>query len=83
LSRAVISVIAGAGEKIKPSARPRLGKTERAEKFLAGLDERERASGGIRIATAALRLAQADPDAALAVLGPVLDNSVRGAGRPG
>jgi LuxR family transcriptional regulator, maltose regulon positive regulatory protein len=54
-----------------------LGQTERAEKFLAGLDERERESGGIRIATAALRLAQDDPDAALAVLGPVLDDSVR------
>jgi LuxR family transcriptional regulator, maltose regulon positive regulatory protein len=59
------------------SAMARLGQTERAEKFLAGLDERERESGGIRIATAALRLAQDDPDAALAVLGPVLDHSVR------
>jgi LuxR family transcriptional regulator, maltose regulon positive regulatory protein len=58
-------------------AMARLGETERAEKFLAGLDERERESGGIRIATAALRLAQDDPDDALAVLGPVLDDSVR------
>jgi LuxR family maltose regulon positive regulatory protein len=55
----------------------RLGETERADKFLTGLDERERNSGGIRIATAALRLAQDRPDAALAVLGPVLDGSVR------
>jgi LuxR family transcriptional regulator, maltose regulon positive regulatory protein len=59
------------------SAMARLGETDRAEKLLAGLDDTERASGGIRIATAALRLAQDDPDAALAVLGPVLDASVR------
>jgi LuxR family transcriptional regulator, maltose regulon positive regulatory protein len=59
------------------SAMARLGETERAEKFLAGLDERERESGGIRIATAALRLAQDDPAAALAALGPVLDDTVR------
>jgi LuxR family maltose regulon positive regulatory protein len=59
------------------SAMARLGETERADKFLAGLDERERESGAIRIATAALRITQADPDAALAVLGPVLNGSVR------
>jgi LuxR family transcriptional regulator, maltose regulon positive regulatory protein len=59
------------------SAMARLGETERADKFLAGLDERERESGAIRIATAALRMTQADPDAALAELGPVLDGSVR------
>jgi LuxR family transcriptional regulator, maltose regulon positive regulatory protein len=59
------------------SAMTRLGETERAEKFLAGLDERERESGGIRIATAALRLAQDDSVGALAELGPVLDDSVR------
>ena len=58
-------------------AMARLGETERAERFLAGLDERERESGGIRIATAALRLAHDDPDAALAVLRPVLEGSVR------
>jgi LuxR family transcriptional regulator, maltose regulon positive regulatory protein len=58
-------------------AMARLGETEQAEKFVAGLDEPERESGGMRIATAALRLAQDDPDAALAVLGPVLDDSVR------
>jgi LuxR family maltose regulon positive regulatory protein len=54
----------------------RLGETEQADKFLAGLDERERDSGGMRIATAALRLGQHDPAAALATLGPVLDGSV-------
>ena len=55
----------------------RLGETESARQFLAGLDEQERERGAIRIATAALRLAQDDPDAALAALGPVLDGSVR------
>jgi LuxR family transcriptional regulator, maltose regulon positive regulatory protein len=64
------------------SAMARLGETERAEEFLAGLDERERDSGGIRIVTAALRLAHNDPGAALAALGPVLDGSVR-VGWPG
>jgi LuxR family transcriptional regulator, maltose regulon positive regulatory protein len=54
----------------------RLGETASAGKFLAGLDERERDSGGMRVATAALRLAEDDPAAALAVLGPVLDGSV-------
>jgi LuxR family transcriptional regulator, maltose regulon positive regulatory protein len=58
-------------------AMARLGETERADQLLAGLDERERESGAIRIATAALRMTQADPGAALAVLGPVLDGSVR------
>ena len=55
----------------------RLGETESAGKFLAGLDERERGSGGMRIAAAALRLAEDDPTAALAALGPVLDGSVQ------
>jgi LuxR family transcriptional regulator, maltose regulon positive regulatory protein len=59
------------------SALARLGDTERAERFLAGLDDREREGGGMRVALAALRLAQDDPDAALAALGPVLDDSVR------
>jgi LuxR family transcriptional regulator, maltose regulon positive regulatory protein len=54
----------------------RLGDTESAEQLLAGLDDQERERGAIRIATAALRLAQRDPDAALAALGPVLDGSV-------
>jgi LuxR family transcriptional regulator, maltose regulon positive regulatory protein len=55
----------------------RLGQTELAEQLLAGLDEKERGRGGIRIATAALRLAQDDPDAALNTLRPVLDGSVQ------
>jgi LuxR family transcriptional regulator, maltose regulon positive regulatory protein len=54
-----------------------LGETERAEHVLAGLgeQERERERGEIRIATAGLRLAQDDPDAAAAALAPVLDGS--------
>jgi LuxR family maltose regulon positive regulatory protein len=55
----------------------RLGETEAAEQFLAGLGEEEREHPGIRIATAALRLAQDDPAAALTALSPVQRGSVR------
>jgi LuxR family transcriptional regulator, maltose regulon positive regulatory protein len=54
----------------------RLGQPERAEEFLAGLGERDRERGEIRVATAALRLAQGDPQAALAALAPVQENPV-------
>jgi LuxR family transcriptional regulator, maltose regulon positive regulatory protein len=53
----------------------RLGETERAEQVLTDLGEQGRDSGEIRIATAALRLAQDDPHAASAALAPVLDGS--------
>ena len=53
----------------------RLGDIERAEQTLAGMEERERERGDIRVATAALRLAQDDPRAAAAALAPVLDGS--------
>ena len=53
----------------------RLGETERAGQVLADLGEQGRESGEIRIATAALRLAQDDPHAASAALAPVLDGS--------
>jgi LuxR family maltose regulon positive regulatory protein len=53
----------------------RLGETERAEQTLAGLSDQDREPGEIRIATAALRLAQHDPHAATAALAPVLDGS--------
>jgi len=53
----------------------RLGETEDAEQVLAGLGERDRGRGEMRIAAAALRLAQDDPCAAAAALGPVLDGS--------
>ena len=55
----------------------RLGETEHAEQVLADLAERDRDRGEMRIAGAVLRLAQDDPHAATAVLGPVLDGSVR------
>ncbi|MFZ0191555.1 MAG: LuxR C-terminal-related transcriptional regulator, partial [Streptosporangiaceae bacterium] len=54
----------------------RLGQAERAEQFLAGLGEQDRERGEIRIAVAALRLAQGDPQAALAVLAPVQEDPV-------
>jgi len=53
----------------------RLGDTEAAEQILGGLGEQDRGRAEIRIATAALRLAQHDLGAATAVLGPVLDGS--------
>jgi LuxR family transcriptional regulator, maltose regulon positive regulatory protein len=49
----------------------RAGQAERAEQFLAGLAEQDRERGEIRVAAAGLRLAQGDPQAALAALPPV------------
>jgi LuxR family maltose regulon positive regulatory protein len=51
----------------------RLGDTEHAEQVLAGLSQHDHEHAEIRIATAALRLAQGDPHAAHAALAPVLD----------
>jgi LuxR family maltose regulon positive regulatory protein len=53
----------------------RLGETERAEQLLAGLGANDRERGEIYVATAALRLAQDDPRAAILALVPVLDGS--------
>jgi len=53
----------------------RLGETEDAERVLAGFDDHDRDQGDLRLAAAVLRLAQHDPRAALAELGPVLDGS--------
>jgi len=53
----------------------RLGETERAEQVIAGLGEQERETGELRMALAALRLAQDDPHAAIAALAPILDGS--------
>ena len=50
----------------------RLGQTERAAQFLAGLDGQDHGHGEIRIAAATLRLAQSDPRAALTELAPIL-----------
>jgi LuxR family transcriptional regulator, maltose regulon positive regulatory protein len=54
-----------------------LGETERTEQFLAGLGERDRDRGEMRIAAAALRLARDDPQVATVALAPVLSGSVR------
>ena len=53
----------------------RLGLAERAGQFLAGLGEQDRDRGELRVAVAALALAQDDPQAALAVLAPVQQGS--------
>jgi LuxR family transcriptional regulator, maltose regulon positive regulatory protein len=50
----------------------RLDETERAEQFLASLNDEDRERGEIRVATAELRLAQGDSHGALAALAPVL-----------
>jgi LuxR family maltose regulon positive regulatory protein len=59
----------------------RLGDTGRVEQTLADLSERDRDRPEIRVAAAALRLAQHDPAAATAALVPVLDGSSLGGWR--
>jgi len=54
----------------------RLGETGRAEQDIAEIGEQGRASGEIRMALAALRIAQDDPHAATVALAPVLDGAV-------
>ena len=49
----------------------RLGDTQHAEESIADLGEQDRDRGDIRIATAVLRLAQDDPEAAAIALAPV------------
>ncbi|GAA3220566.1 LuxR C-terminal-related transcriptional regulator [Nonomuraea helvata] len=55
----------------------RLGETDRAARFLTGLNDsdEDRSHGTTRNSTAALRLAQGDPQAATAALAPVLDGT--------
>ena len=53
----------------------RTGETRQVEQALSDLDGPDRERGEIRIAEASLRLAQDDPQAAIAVLSPVLDGS--------
>ena len=53
----------------------RLGETERAEQDIAEIGEQGRASGEIRMALAALRIAQDDPHAATVALAPVLSGA--------
>jgi len=54
----------------------RLGQAERAELFLAGLGKQDRERREIRVADAELRLAQGDPQAALAALPPIQQDPV-------
>jgi len=54
----------------------RLGQAGRAGQFLAGLSEQDRDRGELRVAAAALRLAQGDPQAALAALAPIQEDPV-------
>ena len=54
----------------------RLGETGRAEQDIAEIGEQGRASGEIRMALAALRIAQDDSHAATVALAPVLSGAV-------
>ena len=54
----------------------RLGETGRAEQEIAEIGEQGRGSAEIRMALAALRIAQGDPHAASVALAPVLDGAV-------
>ena len=63
----------------KVQALVQAGQAGRAAAILAGLDSGERASPEMRTATASLRLAEGDPQAAADVLAPVLDGSAPGA----
>jgi LuxR family maltose regulon positive regulatory protein len=53
----------------------RLGETDHAEQVLADLSDQDRDGAQMRLSLATLRLAQGDPHAAVAALGPVLDGS--------
>lgn len=53
----------------------RLGETEQARHALAEISDTEHESGEIRVATAALRLAEEAPGAATTVLAPVVDGA--------
>jgi LuxR family maltose regulon positive regulatory protein len=53
----------------------RLGESARAEQVLAELSDQDRDSGDMRVGLAALRLAQHNPQEAIAALAPVLDGS--------
>jgi len=61
----------------------RLGETNSAEQALAELDAQDRDAGVMRISLAALRLAQNNPQEAIAALAPVLDGSVPAGPWPG
>jgi LuxR family maltose regulon positive regulatory protein len=60
----------------------RVGETEQVERALAEMDEEVRETSHMRVVLAALRLARDDPEAAVDVLAPVLDDSTP-VGAPG
>ncbi len=66
----------GEGRSHRLQALVRMGETQRVEHILAEMDGAERDSGEMRIAVAALRLAQDDPEAATVALAPVIEGSV-------
>jgi LuxR family transcriptional regulator, maltose regulon positive regulatory protein len=53
----------------------RVGETEQVERALAEMDEEIRETSQMRVVLAALRLARDDPEAAVDVLAPLLDDS--------
>ena len=53
----------------------RVGETERVERALAEMDEEVRDTSQMRVVLAALRLARDDPEAAVDVLAPLLEDS--------
>jgi LuxR family maltose regulon positive regulatory protein len=68
--------LARRGKSHQLQALVRMGETRRVEHVLAEMDGADRDSGEIRVAVAALRLAQDDPEAATVALAPVVDGSV-------
>jgi LuxR family maltose regulon positive regulatory protein len=58
-----------------------MGETERVERAFAEMDPRDRDTGELHTALAALRIAQGDPEAATIALAPVLDGSAPVANR--
>ncbi len=68
--------LARRGTSHRLQALVRMSDTRRVEHVLAEMDEADRGSGEIRVAVAALRLAQDDPEAATVALAPVVDGSV-------
>src|SRR5260370_12565818 len=64
--------LARRGRSHRLQALAKMGETQRVERALAEMDQAERDSGEIRVAAAALRLAQDDPQAAIAALAPVV-----------
>jgi LuxR family maltose regulon positive regulatory protein len=60
---------------LRVQALARLGENEHARRFMAEFGDQDRESGEMRIAAAALSLADGDPRAAAAALAPVIDGA--------